>query len=96
MSKPVRKYRLGQVSIAVFENEGKERTFESIKIQKSYKDDSGEWKNTDNLTLPHDAYALRTLIDRMLSDKIATENNNEAKPKTSTNADKDTEEERPF
>jgi len=47
MASPIHKIRVGAVSIDVFENEGKDYTTQSFKIQKNYK--KGEdWKTTDN------------------------------------------------
>ena len=49
-TKPVKTYRLRGVSVSVFENSAKaanrEVTFYKVAIQRSYRDDDGEWKNT--------------------------------------------------
>ena len=45
MSKPVKKFRVGNVTVAVWKNED----FHSVTLQKSYKDGE-EWKNTDSLS----------------------------------------------
>ena len=45
MSKPVKKFRVGNVTVAVWKNE----EFHSVTLQKSYKDGE-EWKNTDSLS----------------------------------------------
>jgi hypothetical protein len=43
---PSAKFRLGSVTAAVWKNgEG----FYNVTLQRSYKDDAGEWKNTDQL-----------------------------------------------
>lgn len=44
-NKPIRSYRVGGISIAVWEKNG----FESITFKKSYKDDNEEWKETQCL-----------------------------------------------
>jgi hypothetical protein len=46
MSKPIKKFRVGGVSAAVWKNND---DFYSVTLQKSYKDEGGEWKNTDSL-----------------------------------------------
>ena len=43
MSKPVKKFRVGFVTVAVWKNED----FHSVTLQKSFKD-GDEWKNTDS------------------------------------------------
>ena len=43
-SKPVRKFRIGNVTVAVWKND----EFYSVTLQKSFKDGE-EWKNTDSL-----------------------------------------------
>ncbi len=49
-TKPAKSFRLRGVSVSVFENSAKagnrEVTFHKVAIQRSYRDDDGEWKNT--------------------------------------------------
>ena len=46
---PVKKIRVGNVHVDVWENDGKEgRKFLSTTIAKSYKDIKGEWQNTNS------------------------------------------------
>jgi hypothetical protein len=45
MANPVSKFRVGNVTAAVWKNDG---GFYSVTLQRSYKEDD-EWKNTDNL-----------------------------------------------
>jgi len=56
-NKPIMKLRNGQISATVWENkkdvDGKERTFQSVVIEKSYtvgEGDKLEWKTTNNLS----------------------------------------------
>lgn len=50
-SPPVKKFRLGYVNVAVFENEGMgDNTFYTVKLQRTYKED-GEYRHTDNLSV---------------------------------------------
>ncbi len=53
--KPIRKFRSGSVSAAVWENtiqtDDGPKTVENITFQRSYKDtETGQWKNTDSYT----------------------------------------------
>lgn len=49
MTQPTHKTRLGTVEVAVWENkhtkDGKEFTTKNLALQRSYKDDKGEWQN---------------------------------------------------
>lgn len=46
---PVKKFRLGFVSASIFKNEGQERAFYGVKLQRTYKGDDGQLQNTDGL-----------------------------------------------
>ena len=47
--KPVKKIRVGNVNMSLWENKTKEgKTFFSITIQKSFKNSNGEWQNVNN------------------------------------------------
>ena len=56
MSKPVKKFRVGNVTVAVWKNED----FHSVTLQKSYKDGE-EWKNTDSLSSGDILNAMKAL-----------------------------------
>lgn len=45
MAEPIKKFRVGSVTAAVWRNDNGS----SVTIQKSFKDDKGEWKNTETL-----------------------------------------------
>ena len=51
---PVRKHRSGAVSAAVWENtiqtNDGPKTVQNITFQRGYRDDTGQWKNTDSYT----------------------------------------------
>ena len=53
-SKPVRKFRSGPVSAAVWENtiqtDSGPKTVQNITFQRSYRDEKDQWKNTDSYT----------------------------------------------
>jgi len=75
--KPKQKYRSGGTSIAVWENERKNKdgdkfTVENFTLQKQYTEDGKEWKDTNSYTVG-ELSVLRTMIDKILSDRIKTE-----------------------
>ena len=52
VSKPIKKFMAHGVSLAVFENkgttkDGRKYSFNSISVQRCYKDEKGEWQNTE-------------------------------------------------
>lgn len=50
MAAPVKKFRVGAVSCAVWQNDGKEGTkFFSVTMDRRYKDKEGNWKSTNSL-----------------------------------------------
>jgi len=57
MTDPKKKIRVGCASATIWETErqvdGKTLTFLNVTIEKSYKDDQGEWKKTNSLS-PND------------------------------------------
>jgi hypothetical protein len=66
MAKPVKKFKLGNVECAVWENTSnnaangngdEEKVYNSYSFQKSYKDKDGKWANTTN----YNETDLRTL-----------------------------------
>lgn len=51
-NEPIKKFRIGNVSADVWENEGKEnKKFLSISIAKNYKDMNDEWKSTNSFSV---------------------------------------------
>ena len=50
MNKPVKKFRAGAVSAAVWENQTEKGSFASISLQRSYKDKE-EWKTTNSFNV---------------------------------------------
>ena len=48
--KPAKKFRIGAVTATVWGNTNKEdKTFFTTNLSRSYRDDGGEWKQTDSL-----------------------------------------------
>jgi hypothetical protein len=66
---PEKVLRVGAVSASIFvntsarEDDGQtvEREFRSVSLQRSYRDEKGEWQYTGNLTLGDLANAIRVL-----------------------------------
>ncbi len=50
---PIKKFSSGGVTAAIWENngqkDGKPYSFNTVSLQRSYKDDKGEWHNTGSL-----------------------------------------------
>ena len=70
MAQPEKTFRIGHCSASVFVNTGKERerSFRSVVIQRSYKDDSDEWKTSSSFglaDLPAAIHVLRLAFDHV-------------------------------
>lgn len=48
-NQPVTRIRIGSVSAAIWKNESATGGFYSVTLQRSYRDDTGDWKNADGL-----------------------------------------------
>lgn len=67
MNNPIKKFSVGGVQVAVWENEatleaGQTKSFNSVSIDRRYKDKNGEWKSTNSLKandLPKAVLALQ-------------------------------------
>ncbi len=63
MSSPVKKFGVGGVQVAIWENQGKEgNSFYTVSFDKRYKDKNDEWKSSNSLTkndLPKAILALQ-------------------------------------
>lgn len=65
--KPERTIRIGAISASIFANarevgdEERTRTIRSVTLQRSYKDDEGNWRNTANFGLADLPIAIRVL-----------------------------------
>lgn len=66
---PVKSFRLSNVSVSIFENdverEGKHHSYSSAKVEKSYKDRSGDWKRSNSFSLD-ELLRLRLLLDKTI------------------------------
>lgn len=63
MARPVKNYRSGGVSVAMWQNDNGK----SFTIQRSYKDQSGQWQNSDFLRF-RDLLYLLVLIPQIAAD----------------------------
>lgn len=65
MTKPIKKFRNGRVTAAVWENTYKdtagERTVNTVTIAKSYTDTKGKWHNTDTIAVSEIPKAISVL-----------------------------------
>jgi hypothetical protein len=49
MSKPLKKFRIGYITANVWQNKKDDTTFYTVDLQRTYKDDAGEYQNTTSL-----------------------------------------------
>ncbi len=86
MTVPIQKISVSGVSAAVWENAGKEgKTYFSVSLEKRYKTETGEWKNTGSLRtadLPKAVLALQKAYEFLVI-KETTQN----QPQTATVVD---------
>ena len=70
-SKPVKKFRSGPVSASVWENtiqtDDGPKNVRNITFQRSYKDDAGQWKNTDSHTPASLGNLLSVILQAIVS-----------------------------
>ena len=73
MAKPVAKFRAGQVSAALWENEitasGRKVTMLKASVQRRYKDKDGAWKSSTSFSrneIPLAVYCLEKAFDHII------------------------------
>ena len=74
-NKPLKTYKVGVLSLSMWENESKENDGNKLKsftFQRSYKDASEKWQHTQLLRLS-DLPKLRILIEEAYKDVVFTE-----------------------
>lgn len=71
-NKPKKSYKVGALTLAVWENEAKEGVMNSFTFQRAYQTEEGDWKHTQNLRLS-DLPKLRVLVEEAYKDQILTE-----------------------
>jgi len=69
--KPVKKFRSGTVSAAVWENviqtENGYKTVQNITFQRGYRDETNQWKNTDSFTTASLGNLLAVVLQAVVS-----------------------------
>ena len=77
MAKPVAKFRAGQVSSALWENEitvnGRKVTMLKASVQRRYKDRDGQWKSSGAFSrneIPMAIYCLQIAFDKIIETQI--------------------------
>ena len=61
--KPAKKFRIGFVTATVWANTKDDRTFHTVELSNSYKDDGGEWRNSASLN-HHDLLNAARVLTR--------------------------------
>lgn len=72
MAMPIKTYRLGKISGAVFENEYKGKKNYSVKFQKGYKNKEDKWVNTDFFSQA-DLRELYILVGEIVGRQVVTQ-----------------------
>jgi len=76
--RPVKKFRAGAVSVSIWSNdvEGKDTTFNTISLDRVYKDKEGEWQNSGSFRvndLPKAMVVLNKAYEYLLTSKPKAE-----------------------
>jgi len=73
MAKPVAKFRAGQVSAAIWENEvsvnGRKVTMLKATVERRYKDKDGQWKSSNSFSrneIPLAVYCLQKSFEKII------------------------------
>ena len=64
-TKPEKTVKCGGIQLSVWSNETKKGIFKSITIDKSYKDEAGEWKRTKSFK-PNDIPKIQLGLDEVM------------------------------
>jgi len=82
MAKPVAKFKAGQISAALWENEitvnGKQVTMLKATVQRRYKDKDGQWKSGGSFSrneIPLAIYCLQKSFEHMIEGQKDTDEN---------------------
>ncbi len=72
-NKPIKTYKVGVLTLSVWENEVKDNGFiKSFSFQRAYQTDEGDWNHTQNLRLS-DLPKMRVLVEEAYKDQILSE-----------------------
>ncbi len=61
--RPVKKFHGGRIQVAIWENRGKRGTWFSVTCSRSYRDEMGDWRDSNGFA-PHDLPLLCRLLDQ--------------------------------
>ena len=80
MNQPLKKFRAGQVSAAIWENQatvnGKQVTMLKATVERRFKDKDGNWKSSGSFgrnEIPLAVYCLEKAFDAIISEQQSTE-----------------------
>ena len=77
MTGPIKKYSAGSIHVAIWENESKEgRVYQTVSLERSYKNKDDEWKNTNSLRvndIPKAVAALQKVYDELVVKEVRRE-----------------------
>ena len=62
-NKPVKQFRIGLISAAVWRREAGGNTFHSVTIDRSYKDEDGNWQRTNSYDVG-DLFIVKILAEK--------------------------------
>lgn len=79
-NKPVKKFRAGSINVSIFKNNGTSRNgsateFNTIALQRAYKDREGKWQNASSLRvndLPRAVLLLQKAYEELVFKNIDT------------------------
>lgn len=71
-NKPAKTYKLGALSLSLWENETKDGTMMNFTFQRAYKDTEDNWQHTQQLRTS-DLPKLRVLVEEAYKDMLLSE-----------------------
>ena len=63
MTQPEKKFKAGAVSATIWKNGEGDQSYNTISLERAYKDKTGNWKNTNSLRL-NDLPKARMVLDK--------------------------------
>lgn len=80
-NRPVKKFRAGAMSVSIFKNDGTRKNgeaveFDTVQLQRAYKDKNDEWQNTSTLRvndLPRAALLLGKAYEHLVLKTVGAE-----------------------
>lgn len=84
MTKPIQKFSVGGIKVAIWENEGKNGPYNTVTMGRCYKSEDGEWKTSNSFRqndLPKAALALDKAFEFI---SLKTPTSDDSEPEFST------------